>query len=403
MNNEHLLILSILKYKDIKSILFNFDDNEFKIEDNKEKFNYIKKHYKKYNSIPTIDIFEKQFGKLQFPEEIEKPSYYSDFIINENNKEKMLLLAKRVGEKVVEGIDLKKINELILLGLRRININYQDVFSGNIGKNIHNRIERYLNIKNNEIKKYKWGFSNIKSSVIDEETPLVGGRLYLIQARPGIGKTFLICATSANLSLMNYKPLFISKEMEVEEVLERIDALASGISYNRLKRGMLSEKEFEHFKKYLLSIQNKLDLEIKNPKICTQTIISQMIEEVNPDIVFIDYLQLLKDDSNAKDKRLQVANIIYDLKSMAQQYKIPIVIISASNRESAKNDTGPSLENISESDAAAFAIDVSFSLFQNEEEKLMNIMNLSCVKNRHGKTFITKLFWNIDDSIIKEI
>lgn len=405
MNNEHLLILSIVKYKNLKKILPYFNENEFKIEENKQYFAFIKDYYKKYLDIPSLEMMKQQFNaELVFPENLEKEQVYADIILDKNNREKLLIVMKSVSEKIVNNKDLKKVYDFLLNNVRRVNLLKDEMFSGNIGTNTQERLTRYLDMKSNQIKKYKWGFGLNERSLMDNETPLTGGRLYLIQARPGVGKTFFICASAAYLSDMGFRPLFITKEMSVEEVLERADCFMSGVSFNRLKRGLLSEDEFEKYKKYLISVQGKKDLEVKYPKVCNQTIIRQMIEESNPDVVFIDYLQLLRDENKESDKRLQVANIIYDLKTMSQIYKIPIVVISASNRASVNNkeDEGPGLENIAESDAASYAIDVMFSLYQSEEEELACIMNLKCGKNRHGKKFHQKFMWNIDDSIIKE-
>ena len=119
--------------------------------------------------------------------------------------------------------------------------------------------------------------------------------------------------------------------------------------------------------------------------------------------MFVDYLQLLKDENRDFEKRNQIANIIYDCKGFAQHYKIPIVLISASNRASVESEKGPGLENIAESDVVSYAVDVALSLYQTDEEKLTNTMNIRCVKNRHGRQISTKLNWDIDNSIITEI
>jgi predicted ATP-dependent serine protease len=405
MNSEHLFILSLLKSKNIRNVISYFDSKELKTDEAIKHYEYIKDFYKKHLSVPEISTFENKFGKLDFPQEIECEKFYADSIIEQNNKEKMLLLLKKSSEKIIQNHDTKTIHEFLLNHLKKIKVDNQEMFTGNIGTDIEKRIQRYLDIKNNEVVKYKWGYAQKdKISYLDLECPLVPGRIGIVQARPGVGKTFLICATAGHLALQGYKVLFISKEMEVEEVSERIDALMSGTSYSRLKKGMLSDEEFEKHVKYLKSIEGKVNLEVVNPKVCTQATIEKLIDQNRPDIVFIDYLQLLKDNSSKEsEKRHQIANIINDVKIFAQIFKIPIILISATNRASLESDKGPGLENIAESDVASYAIDYAFSLYQSEEQKMLNVMNLKCVKNRHGKEVNIKLSWDIDSSVIFEV
>jgi replicative DNA helicase len=404
MNVEHELILSLLKHKSIKNSLVNFDENELKNPTSKIQYQFIKSHFKKYNECPSIQTMENEFhDSFEIIEGLEKEQVYIDKIMDRNNREKYLIIAKKSAEMAAKGEDLKLIHETILHNIKKIKNSNEEMISINIGRDTEKRLQRYEDKKCEFSSGYKWGFKNLLAdSKLDIETPLVGGRLYLVQARPGIGKTFMCCAAAANLAKNNVKSLFISKEMNAEEVLERSDAFASGISYTRLRRGLLSNEEKQKYIEYLKDFEGKEYLEVKQPKECTQDTIAQLIEQEEPQVVFIDYMQLLRDSENAKEPRIQYKNIIYALHDMTLVYNIPIVLISATNREGAKNEEAPDLENIAESDSIGYAIDAVFSLYQTPEEDIMQIMNLRCVKNRHGKKFTTKLIWNIDNSIIQE-
>lgn len=408
MNLEFSFIASILLKNDIKNFL-DFNENELKNNDVRLKFEFIRRYFKKYNKVPTIKTIENEFND-EFTisdEKLEDPRYYADKILDNNNREKFLILSKKIAELSSEGEDLDKIRDIFNHNIKKIKTNNSNIQSGNIGRNAINRLKKYEDKKYEVISGFNWGFKNCDNSPLDDETPLVGGRLYLIQARPGIGKTFLCCALASNLVKKQIKTLFVSKEMSVDEVLERSDSFASGISYSRLKRGLLSENETLRYKSYLEAMEGKEYLEVKHPLRCTQETIKQFIEEEKPQIIFVDYLQLLKDTESGFDKRTQMENIIYDLKAYSQQYKIPIICISATNRngiDKKSNDKNsvPDLENIAASDSIGYAVDVVFSLFQREEDEILNVMNLKCVKNRHGKKFGIKLLWDIDNSIIKE-
>ena len=404
MNIEHELILSLLKNRNIKNTLLTFDENEIRSPGSKLNYMFIKSHFKRYDECPSVQTMEKEFNEgFSIPEGIEKEKVYVDKIMDRNNREKYLLIAKKSAEMAADGKDLQVVHDTIIHNLKKIKRADDDTESINIGRDTLKRLERYDDKQYNFVSGYKWGFKDmLADSKLDVETPLAPGRLYLVQARPGIGKTFFCAAAAANLAKSNVKVLFISKEMSVEEVMERSDSFASGLSYTRLKRGLLTDPEREQYKKYLEFMHGKEFLEIKQPKECTQQVIAQLIEEEQPQVVFIDYLQLLRDSDKNKEPRLQYKAIVYALKDMTQKYKVPIILISATNREGAKNEDAPDLENISESDSIGYALDVAFSLYQTDQEDITQKMNLRCIKNRHGKKFTMKLLWDIDNSVIKE-
>lgn len=404
MNTEYGLVLSVLKYKNLLNVLTKFNGSDFSIPEYRNYFNFIKEHFQKYNEIPTQKTMEDQFKTpFDLPEQLEKEQFYIDKILDKNLRENLIGVLKGTGQKIVGEEDIHKTLETLNASLRGLKTNNSNIISDNIGRDAQKRMDRYLeNKKRGNILMYGWQLSEGQTeSQLDTESPLVGGRLYLIQARPGVGKTFLICTVAGKLALKGIKSLFISKEMSSPEILERVDAFTCGISYSRLKKGSMSDYEEEKFKTYLAQMEGKEMMEVVFPKDCTQTTIRQLIELHQPNVVFVDYLQLIKDAENNKDKRNQMATIIYDLKQYSQIYKIPIVVISATNREGVKNGN-PNLENISESDSIGYAIDTLFSLTQSEEDELQNIMKLICNKNRHGKRYTQEFIWDIDSSRIVE-
>jgi replicative DNA helicase len=404
VNIEHSLVLSLIKYGNIKKIISFFSENEMLIPEHKNHFLFIKNYYKKYLESPKLETVKSEFPNCEFEiqDSIENETFYADSILDRNNKEKMMKVFKAGSENIVANKKLKNIYEFVFRNLRKINVHKEDILSGNLGRDTQERLKRYEEKNKRKDLRYKWGFSLNDRSIIDSETPISPGRVYLIQARPNVGKTFFACAAAVNLSKQKIRSLFISKEMSVEEVLERMDAFAAEVSFTRLKNGLLNEKELQQYKTYLEKSENKVDVEVKHPIECTQETVRQLIEENNPGAVFIDFLQLLKDSSNERDVRLQMKNVIYDFKKYSQIYNIPIIVISATNREGAKREDAPDIENISESDSIGFAVDVLFSLYQKESDEITHTMRLKCAKNRHGKKYTTNLMWDIDQSVISE-
>jgi replicative DNA helicase len=401
MNTEHELVLSILKSPNPRQVLLGFDPNNLTTQA-KDIFLYIKDFYQKYHKPPSTQTLEEKFGQIIFTDTPEPPEYYAQKIQDSVNKNKILMVCERCADLLEDPkYTSKEIKDFIDRHIKKIQTDQKNHLSGNLQQDPEQRLEYYKD-KQKLTNRYKWGFaaSGTNQSQLDTECPLVGGRIYIITARPSVGKTFLAAKTTAFLALQGVRVLFVSKELSYFELAERIDAMASGISYSKINKGVLDPNELDRYSKYVH--EKKLNVQITNPQNCTQNTIGGLIQQHLPDLVIIDYIQLLKDANKADQRHLAVENIVYDLKSQAQEYQIPIILISSANRQTTESKTGPELENLSASDALGFAVDAAFSLYQTEEQKILSMLTLNTIKNRHGKKVKVVLSYDIDRSVIEE-
>lgn len=129
------------------------------------------------------------------------------------------------------------------------------------------------------------------------------GGVYYIAGRPAIGKTTLMLNIARNYAeKLNRKALIFSIEMSKEEVLHRISGEETNLSV--------------------------LPLYISDDLMLTPSKVKEKIDVVKPDIVFIDYLELIEADTRSSARVFEITEICYSLKRIAKSANIPVVILS---------------------------------------------------------------------------
>lgn len=126
------------------------------------------------------------------------------------------------------------------------------------------------------------------------------------------------------------------------------------------------------------------------------------IEKYKPDIVFIDGVYLMNDDRKSNTDTEKVYHITADLKRIAKNYKIPIVINSQADK-STSTKTGPELENISYAQSIGRDSDIVMAVYRTEMMYTDKEMGLKVLKNREGTTGKLLISWDFSDMQFKQI
>lgn len=171
--------------------------------------------------------------------------------------------------------------------------------------------------------------------------------LTTVGARPGVGKTILGMQWGLQIARNGKKVLFTSLEMSVTQLCERIIASNTNIDNQALRTGEIAGEQWEDIVKasqlYSLNtfLIDKTSRNIQN--------IRAKIIKYKPELVIIDYLQLLHPAQREQSREREVAVITRDLKLMSLEFKIPIVILSQLNRNA--EGKRPSMADLRESGA----------------------------------------------------
>jgi len=204
-----------------------------------------------------------------------------------------------------------------------------------------------------------------------------------------IGKSIFLGNIAANMVMNSKNVLLISLEMSEFMYSKRISAQLTQIPHNSLKLYTDELKQqIEHIERQL---ESRLVIKEYAPKTVTVRHIDGYIaklghKDFKPEVIVIDYINLLKPSTKNLNSYESVKETAEQLRALSFKYNIPIVTASQLNR-GAFNTSSPGMEGISESIGLAATCDVICSLWQEEEDKELGIINLGMQKNRFGANF----------------
>ena len=207
-------------------------------------------------------------------------------------------------------------------------------------------------VKDKELSGITTGFSRLDAMTGGFQN----GGMYIIGARPSVGKSAFMGKMVYNAARRNIKVGIISLEMTDNQLAARISSLASDIEYWRIFRSrLIDEQQTQMFYKKThevselpIIISDKTGVDISDIK----AKVARLKKRGKIDILFIDYLQLLDTDDKDRNanREQQVGKMSRGIKLLAKDYNIPIVVLAQLNRISEQSaDKKPKLHNLRES------------------------------------------------------
>jgi len=226
--------------------------------------------------------------------------------------------------------------------------------------------------------------------------------LTIIAGRPGMGKTALGTNMMERIAKAGKRVLFFTLEMSDEQVVYRLSAQMSGVSYMDIEEGNRLSPTSTRYANVMGAMGQLSEMHISiddTAAIAGEQIYARTQREMainGVDIVFIDYLQLMS-SSVEGNPVAQVSAISKGLQSLAKRLNIPVVAIAqlsrnVENREN-KRPRLPDLRDSGqiEQDASLVIFIYRDGYYHEEEEDTVAEINVA--KNRYGATGMTKLGW----------
>ncbi|MEB7851290.1 DnaB helicase C-terminal domain-containing protein [Staphylococcus equorum] len=220
-------------------------------------------------------------------------------------------------------------------------------------------------------------------------------QLIVIAARPSVGKTGFALNMLWNIAKQGHQTSFFSIETTGKNVLQRLLATITGIELNRIKNVQdLTPDELTQLTSAIDQIL-KLGININDDSTTTpQDIRSQAMKHSDkPQVIFIDYLQLMETDTNV-DRRVAVEKISRDLKIIANETGAIIVVLSQLNRGvESRNDKRPMLSDMKESGGIEADASMAMMLYRDDyyeqedvDDSGKSIVECNIAKNKDGET-----------------
>lgn len=213
--------------------------------------------------------------------------------------------------------------------------------------------------------------------------------LTVFAGQVNVGKSIVLGNITTNMILADKNVLLISLEMSEFMYSKRISTQLTQIPHNDLK--VYTDELKEQVSHIRRQLKSKLVIKEYPPKTVTVRHIDSYINKLKhkgfvPDIVVIDYINLIHPIAKNLNSYESVKEIAEHLRALAFKYNVPIVSATQLNRGSF-NTASPGMEGISESIGLAATCDVICSLWQEEEDRELGIINMGMQKNRFGPNF----------------
>ena len=229
-----------------------------------------------------------------------------------------------------------------------------------------------------------------------------GSELVIVAARPSMGKTAICLNIAQHVGLKTDKSVgFFSMEMSKESIVTRMLCADAGISISDARRGFVSDRELERLR---LSADRLAAARIyidETPALSLMEMKSKARRlkiERHLDIVFIDYIQLMRVGGRYENRNQEMSFISRSLKELAKELQIPVVGISQLSRapEKGRSKPRPQLSDLRESGAIEQDADVVIFIFRQEvylsreeraaDTKWKGVAEVIIAKQRNGPT-----------------
>ena len=349
----------------------------------------ILKYYDKYHTTPSMEVLKVELQKIEnevlqisVKEQLKEAYKASDedlkYVEEEFSnfcKNQQLRKALLNSVDLLKGGDFESIRELINNAIKA----GQDK---NIGHEYNKDVESRYREDHRITISTPWEKINTLL-----QGGLGNGDFGLIFGNPGGGKSWSLVALGGHAVKLGYNVLHYTLELGEDYVGRRYDAFFTQIPVDKIS----SQKD--KIESTVEELKGNLIIKEFPTGKATMTTVESHIQKVKdlgiePDLVIIDYVDLLSSKRKTVDRKSEIDDIYSSTKGLARELNIPIWSVSQVNRAGAK-------DNIVEGDKAAgsydkiMITDVCISLSRQRRDKVEGTGRFHIMKNRYGMDGLT--------------
>jgi replicative DNA helicase len=208
-----------------------------------------------------------------------------------------------------------------------------------------------------------------------------GKSLYVFAGETNIGKSIFLGNIAHNIAKQGKNVLLITLEMSELLYARRICTNVTKIPMKEMKQNSSTIKEA------LKDEKGKIFIKEFPPATITPNQLKAFINKfkdngIKLDAIVLDYLNLMH-CTIGNNSYERIKHVTEQVRAMSYTFDCPIISATQLNRSGFDQDN-PELATISESIGLAATADVIVSIYQNEEDRELNIIRLGMMKNRYG-------------------
>ena len=339
------------------------------------------------NPITLKNYFENEKDELNVPEYLVKVTKFSTPPRQAIEYSRIIydMFVRRELIKISENtIDAAKLNTLDASGQNIIENSERLLFDLAEKGSFNSSLVKFDEAMRQTIEMAKTAYQNdegivgVPTGLTDLDDRLGGlhnSDLIIIAGRPSMGKTALatnIAFHAAEKLLQDGKKssiAFFSLEMSSEQLSTRILAEQARIKSNDIRRGKISDEQFDKFIETSKNI-SELPLFIDETPAISIAAMSNRARRIKRlyglDMIIVDYIQLMTGSINNRDGRVQeISQITQGLKAIAKELRVPVVALSQLSRAvEQRDDHKPQLSDLRESGSIEQDADVVMFVYR---------------------------------------
>ena len=322
---------------------------------------------------------------------------YIDIIKDKANRRALIRLGRETIQDAYAEKDLEKLTGEIEDNIYKISNNKESVNFVDIGQAVEETLKQIeRNYQNGgKILGIETGYKELDNTI----SGLVPGDLIIVAARPSMGKTAFALNLAQYASKKSNVGIF-SIEMSRDQLVQRMISARCLIEYQKIKTGMLNDKEFEKMTCGINEIMSRnIFIDDESTTLSDIKAKAKWIKNKKGlDVIIIDYLQLIESTEKSYSREQEVSKISRELKKLAKKLKITVIALSQLSRAPEQRaDHRPMLSDLRESGSIEQDADEIIMLYRdeyyNKETDDKNISEIIVGKNRNGEVKTIKLGW----------
>ncbi len=339
------------------------------------------------NPITLKNYFEDEKDDLNVPEYLVKITKFSTSVRQAIEYSKIIydMFVRRELIKISEQtIDSAKLNDLDTNGQSIIESSERLLFDLAEKGSFNSSLVKFDEAMKQTIQmasaayKNEEGIVGVPTGLRDLDDKLGGlhqSDLIIIAGRPSMGKTSLATNIAFNAAQKLQESgkkssiAFFSLEMSSEQLSTRIISEQARISSNDIRRGRISDDQFDKFLETSKNI-SELPLYIDETPAISIAALSNRARRIKRlfglDMIVVDYIQLMRGTTFNKDGRVQeISQITQGLKAIAKELSVPVVALSQLSRQvEQRDDHKPQLADLRESGSIEQDADVVMFVYR---------------------------------------
>ncbi|MEU9396596.1 replicative DNA helicase [Streptomyces sp. NPDC048324] len=221
------------------------------------------------------------------------------------------------------------------------------------------------------------------------------GQMIVVAARPAMGKSTLAMDFVRACAIKHQRPAaFFSLEMSEEELMNRLLSAEARVGLHHLNCGTTTAEDWQRIARVAPRIADApfyLDVTPNTTVMEIKAKCRRLQQRGGLDLVVIDYLQLMSTGRKTESRQVEVADMARQVKLMAKELRIPVVVLSQLNRgPEQRTDKKPVMSDLRESGAIEQDADMVILLHREDayekESPRAGEADLIIAKHRGGPT-----------------